>query len=225
MLVLVPTPVGNLHDVTRRALEVLQRADVIVCEDTRVTGQLLKHYGIAPRKLLSSHEHNEQVRAVEVVRRITSGETVALVSDAGMPGISDPGFRLVRACIDAGCAVTALPGPSAAITALAASGLPSDAFYFAGFPPQKKGRQTFLRALLERRETCVMYESPHRLERLLEEIAAIAGADRQVVVAREISKLHEEYLRGTVAEIHGVIGKRGGVKGECIVLVHGAEAP
>ncbi|MBU3741239.1 MAG: 16S rRNA (cytidine(1402)-2'-O)-methyltransferase [Candidatus Kapabacteria bacterium] len=221
-LLLVPVPIGNLDDVTKRALKALRDADVIVCEDTRATGSLLRHYNIVPKRLVSNHEHNERERAAEIVRWLREGRDVVLVSDAGMPGISDPGYRAVRACLDAGLNVSALPGASAVITAVAASGLPTDAFAFAGFPPQKKGRRAWLEAALMRPETTVIYESPHRLASLLEEIRAVAGADRQVVVARELSKLHEEYIRGTAGEVHEQLANRPSIKGECVVLVGGA---
>lgn len=223
-LVLVPTPIGNLEDITKRALLTLRDADVIVCEDTRHTGQLLRHYGIGHKLLLSNHEHNERERAAEIVQRLRRGQVVALVSDAGMPGISDPGYRAVQACCEAGLSVTALPGASAALTAAAASGLPTDELYFVGFPPAKKGRQTFLQRVLDSTATIVMYESPHRIERLLDDIASLAGGDRHVVVARELSKKFEEYLRGTAAEVQATITQRGGVKGECVVLVSGKES-
>ena len=220
-LVLVPTPIGNLEDITKRALDTLRDADVILCEDTRRTGQLLRHYGLGSKRMVSYHEHNERERAAEIAERVGRGYTVALVSDAGMPGISDPGFRAVQACCNAGLTVTALPGASAAVTAAAASGLPTDELYFVGFPPQKKGRRTFLERVLEASATIVMYESPHRIERLLSEVCEIAGSDRQVVVARELSKAYEEYLRGTAADVAATIASRGGIKGECVVLVAG----
>lgn len=221
-LLLVPVPIGNLDDVTKRALKSLRDADVIVCEDTRATGSLLRHYGIVPKRLVSNHEHNERERAAEIVRWLRDGRNVVLVSDAGMPGISDPGYRAVKACLDAGLGVSALPGASAVITAVAASGLPTDAFVFAGFPPQKKGRRAWLEAIVGRPETTVMYESPHRLVSLLEEIRAIVGDHRPVVVARELSKLHEEYIRGTVRDVHEQLANRPSIKGECVVLVGGA---
>lgn len=220
-LVLVPTPIGNLEDITKRALDTLRDADVILCEDTRRTGQLLRHYGLGSKRMVSYHEHNERDRAAEIVERVRQGLTVALVSDAGMPGISDPGFRAVQACSQEGLPVMALPGASAAITAAAASGLPTDELYFVGFPPQKKGRKTFLERVLDATATIVMYESPHRLERLLDEIVSIGGGDREVVVARELSKTYEEYLRGTAASVAATVAARGGIKGECVVLVAG----
>lgn len=220
-LYLVPTPIGNLDDITRRAEHVLRTAEVIACEDTRHTGSLLRLLGIHAPRLLSNHDHNEQERASLFVQLVREGKRVAIVSDAGMPAISDPGFRAVRACAEAGISVIALPGPCAFVTAAAASGLPTNALYFGGFPPQKKGRQTFMRSVLQRRETVVLYESPYRVGRLLEEVVDLGGANRQVVVAREVSKKFEEYLRGTATEVAITIATRGGVKGECVVLIAG----
>jgi len=223
-LCLVPTPIGNLDDITKRALQTLRDADVILCEDTRRTGQLLRHYGVVPKKLLSNHEHNEKERAASVIGLIGQGKMVALVSDAGMPAVSDPGYRTVAACVEAGVRVEALPGPAAMVAAVAASGLPTDEIYFAGFPPQKKGRQVFLTRILASSATIVLYESPYRVATLLDEIAAIGGPDRYVVIAREISKMHEEYLRGTVSEISAEVSKRGGLKGECVVVIEGSRS-
>lgn len=221
VLWLVPTPIGNLDDMTLRAVKTLREADVIVCEDTRHTSPLLKRFDVPKKTLLSYHEHNERDRAREIVSRVQAGQRVAMVSDAGMPGISDPGFRAVQGCIEAGCTVTALPGASAMITAAAASGLPTDVLHFAGFPPQKKGRVAFLERLLQEQGTVILYESPYRITELLAEIERIAGPDRKVVVARELTKIHEEYIRGSVHAVHTVLEKRGRVKGECVVLIGG----
>lgn len=223
-LCLVATPIGNLDDITKRALQTLRDADVVLCEDTRRTGQLMRHYGIAAKKLVSNHEHNEQERAAWVVSQIEQGRTVAMVSDAGMPAISDPGYRTVAACVAAGVRVEALPGPSALISAVAASGLPTDEIYFAGFPPQKKGRQSFLTRVLASEATIVLYESPYRIQTLIDEIAELGGSDRRVVIAREISKMHEEYLRGTASDLSALIGQRGGLKGECVVVIEGSRS-
>lgn len=221
MLTLVPTPIGNLEDLTFRALRVLREADVIACEDTRTTGVLCAHYGIeTPRT--SFHLHNEHAKTSELVARMEAGEHVALVSDAGTPGISDPGFLLVRAAAEAGVRVEALPGPTAFVPALVASGLPCDRFVYEGFLPHKKGRQTRLNALAEEPRTVVLYESPHRLVKLLGQLAAVCGAERPAAVCREISKLHEEVARGTLAELEAEFASRPKVRGEIAVVVGGA---
>ncbi|MEM1116518.1 MAG: 16S rRNA (cytidine(1402)-2'-O)-methyltransferase [Bacteroidota bacterium] len=221
MLVLVPTPVGNLDDITLRALRVLKEAAVVACEDTRTTGVLFQHFGIeTPRT--SFHVHNEHAKAGRLVERMVAGETVALVSDAGTPGISDPGFLLVRAAAEAGVRVEALPGPTAFVPALVASGLPSDRFVFEGFLPHKKGRQTRIQALADEPRTAVLYESPHRLVKLLGQLADHLGADRPAAVAREISKVHEEVRRGTLAELAAWYGAQPKVRGEIVVVVGGA---
>ena len=223
MLCLVPTPIGNLEDMTLRAVKTLRQADVIVCEDTRQTSPLLKKYDVPKKPLLSYHEHNERERAEEIVRRVRSGQLVALVSDAGMPGISDPGYRAVRACVEEGLPVSALPGASAVITAAAASGLPTDRILFGGFLPHKKGRMVALASLLSTADsTIILYESPHRITQLLSELEELAGPEREVVIARELSKLHEEYLRGTVQQLRSALEQRSGVKGECVVLIASA---
>lgn len=221
-LTLVPTPIGNIEDITVRGLKVLKEADVIVCEDTRHTGQLLRRYGIHAPRLLSNHEHNEKERADEIVRMCQSGMRVALVSDAGIPGVNDPGNRAVSACISSGVGVVALPGASAGITAAVASGLPTNALYFGGFPPQKKGRVAWIERVLAMPATIILYESPHRLLALLETVNDVTSGARSVVVARELSKIHEEYIRGTAAEVLTKVRQRGGVKGECVVLIGGA---
>jgi len=221
VLTLVPTPIGNLEDLTMRALRTLREADVIACEDTRTTGVLCAHYGIeTPRT--SFHIHNEHRKADNLVARMQAGERVALVSDAGTPGISDPGFLLVRAAVEAGVTVEALPGPTAFVPALVASGLPCDRFVYEGFLPHKKGRQTRLRALADEPRTMVLYESPHRLVKLLGQLAEVLGGDRPAAVCREISKLHEETARGTLAELEAEFASRPKVKGEIAVVVGGA---
>jgi 16S rRNA (cytidine1402-2'-O)-methyltransferase len=221
-LYLVATPIGNLEDITFRAVRVLREADAIACEDTRRTRGLLSHLGIAGKTLISCHEHNESARAVELARRVESGEAVALVSDAGMPGISDPGYRVVQAMIASGLRVTPVPGPCAVSAAVAASGLPTDAYRFCGFLPARKGqRRRALEGVRGETATLVFYEAPHRIGAALADVAEVLGP-RNVVVAREISKLHEELLRGTAEGVGRAIEVRGGVKGEIVLVVAGA---
>jgi len=220
VLYLVPTPIGNLEDVTLRALRVLKEADVVACEDTRTSGVLLNHFGIETPKT-SFHAHNEHGKAARLVDRMRAGETVALVTDAGSPGISDPGFLLVREALAAGVEVVALPGPTAFVPALVASGLPTDRFVFEGFLPQKKGRQTRLRALAEEPRTMVLYESPHRLAKLLGELAEHLGPERPAAVGRELTKVFEEVRRGTLAELAAHYGAQAKVRGEIVVVVGG----
>jgi 16S rRNA (cytidine1402-2'-O)-methyltransferase len=215
-LVVCPTPIGNLEDITLRVLSVLRDADVIACEDTRRTRVLLDRYGVNA-KLVSYHEHNEQARSAELVRRMAEGQVVALVSDAGMPLVSDPGYVLVRACVAAGLAVEVLPGPSAALAALVASGLAAETWRFVGFLPRKKGE---LAAIFAAPDTVVAFESPHRLAATLEALAAI-DPGREAAVCRELTKIHEEVVRGTAAEL----AKRFGAKeprGEIVLVVAGA---
>jgi 16S rRNA (cytidine1402-2'-O)-methyltransferase len=224
ILYVVPTPIGNLEDVTYRAVRVLREADVVACEDTRQTRKLLDHFEIR-KETVSYHEHNEAERSAELAARMLRGETVALVSDAGTPLVSDPGYRLVRAAIDNGIPVQALPGASAALTALAAAGLPTDAFYFGGFLPAKTGqRAKVLETLAEEQATLVFYEAPHRILETLDAIHEVLGP-RPVVVARELTKIHEEYLRGTAAEIRATLAARDAVKGEITVLVGKSSGP
>jgi 16S rRNA (cytidine1402-2'-O)-methyltransferase len=200
-LVLVGTPIGNLADLTPRAVEALRDADVIAAEDTRRTRALLTHSGVRARgRLVAVHEHNERARAVKLVAAIKSGSTVAVVTDAGMPAISDPGARLVRACLDSGLAVEVVPGPSAALTALVVSGLPTDRFAFEGFLPGKgAARRARLAELADEPRTALLFESPHRLAETLAELAGALGPTRPLVLARELTKLHEEVFRGTIA--------------------------
>ncbi|MCU0329493.1 MAG: 16S rRNA (cytidine(1402)-2'-O)-methyltransferase [Candidatus Kapabacteria bacterium] len=222
VLTLVPTPVGNIEDITARSLKALREADVILCEDTRHTGQLLARYGKVKAALVSNHDHNERERAGTVVRLLSEGRRVVLVSDAGTPAISDPGYRTVRACLEAGLDVRALPGSTALIPALAASGLPTDRFVFAGFPPTKKSaRPLWLSELLATGHTIVLYESPYRVGLLLDELLTIGPRDRIMCIAREISKIHEEFIRGTVEHVSLVVAERGGIKGECVVILDG----
>jgi 16S rRNA (cytidine1402-2'-O)-methyltransferase len=220
VLFLVPTPIGNLEDITMRALRILKEVDVVACEDTRTTGFLLDHFEIdTPR--ISYHDHNERQRAPQLIERMQAGDKVALTSDAGSPGISDPGFYLVRECIQAGITVEALPGPTAFVPALTASGLPTDRFVFEGFLPPKKGRQTRLKELAQEERTIVLYESPHRLVKTLGELIAHLGVGRQAAVARELTKLHEEVVRGTLDELRASFEPRPKVRGEIVIVVGG----
>ncbi|MEL6616980.1 MAG: 16S rRNA (cytidine(1402)-2'-O)-methyltransferase [Bacteroidota bacterium] len=204
-----------------RALRVLREANLVACEDTRTTGVLMAHYGIeTPRT--SFHIHNEHKKAADLVEQMAGGAHVALVSDAGTPGISDPGFLLVREAAEAGIRIEALPGATAFVPALVASGLPCDRFVYEGFLPHKKGRQTRLKALAEEPRTVVLYESPHRLVKLLGQLVEVCGGDRPGAVAREITKLHEEIARGTLAELEAEFASRPKVRGEIAVVVGGA---
>jgi 16S rRNA (cytidine1402-2'-O)-methyltransferase len=217
-LYVVATPIGNLEDLTYRAVRILGEADLIACEDTRQTRKLLDHYGIR-RPVISYHEHNEGARAAELVPRLLAGENVALVSDAGVPLVSDPGYRLVRAAIDAGVTVSPIPGPSAILAALSASGLATDSFRFIGFlPPKRAQRENLLREITNVFETVVFYESPHRIVDSLADIERILGL-RPLVIARELTKIHEEFLRGTARELREALAARSAVKGEFTVLI------
>ena len=220
ILYIVPTPVGNLSDMTFRAVEVLREADLILAEDTRTSSVLLKHYDIH-RPLKSHHKFNEHQTVRLVKERILSGQNVALISDAGTPGISDPGFLLARTCAQEGIEVQTLPGATACIPALVSSGLPCDKFAFEGFLPQKKGRQTLLKALSKETRTLVFYESPYRLVKTLEQMADAFGPERQCSVAREISKVHEEHRRGTLEEVAAWFREHE-PKGEIVLVVAGA---
>ncbi|MBQ2541144.1 MAG: 16S rRNA (cytidine(1402)-2'-O)-methyltransferase [Paludibacteraceae bacterium] len=217
MLYVVPTPVGNLEDITLRALRVLGEVDLILAEDTRTSSVLLKHYDIHT-PLKSHHKFNEHETSADIVERLRAGADIALISDAGTPGISDPGFFLVRAATEAGIEIQCLPGATAFVPALVDSGLPCDRFYFEGFLPQKKGRQTRLRLLAEQEQTMVLYESPFRLVKTLEQLAETLGSDRRASVSREISKLHEQTVRGTLAELIAHF-KEKAPKGEIVICV------
>jgi 16S rRNA (cytidine1402-2'-O)-methyltransferase len=219
MLTLVPTPIGNLQDITLRALEVLKSVDIVLAEDTRTARFLLQHFQIEKR-ILSHHQHNEHQALKEVIRLLQEGNTMALVSDAGTPAVSDPGYLLVRECIKEGIEVQCLPGPTAFVPAMVMSGLPCDRFVFEGFLPQKKGRQTRIQALRDENRTMVFYESPFRLVKLLEETAVVFGEDRQASVSRELSKMFEETKRGTLKELSTYFSEKG-VKGEIVVCIGG----
>lgn len=219
MLYVVPTPVGNLEDMTFRAINVLKSVDLILAEDTRTSSVLLKHYDIHT-PLRSHHKFNEHETSDAMAEQMRAGMQVALISDAGTPGISDPGFMLVRACVERGIEVQCLPGATAFVPALVDSGLPCDRFYFEGFLPQKKGRQTRLKLLAEQDHTMIIYESPYRLVKTLEQLAEYLGADRRASVSREISKKFEETRRGTLAELVESFKQREG-KGEIVIIVEG----
>lgn len=220
MLYLVPTPVGNLEDITLRALRILKEVDVVLAEDTRTSGLLLKHFEIKSR-LCSHHKFNEHQTADAFAARMAAGEVMALVSDAGTPGISDPGFMLVRACVERGVEVQCLPGPTAFVPALVASGLPCDRFAFEGFLPQKKGRATRLEQLRSEQRTMVFYESPYRVVKTLAAFVEAFGAERRVAACREISKLHEECVRGTLAEALAHFNENE-PRGEFVLVLEGA---
>lgn len=224
-LVLVGTPIGNLGDLSPRAVDALQAADAICCEDTRRTGRLLQHAGVPHKPLVVVNDHTEEAATGGVLARLAAGERVAVVTDAGMPGISDPGERLVRAAVDAGHVVEVVPGPSAAITALVASGLPAGRFVFEGFLPRKgSGRTARLAEVAAERRTVVLYEAPHRLARTVDDLLAACGADRRVAVGRELTKLHEELWRGSLAEAAAWVAAHP-PRGEIVVVLEGAAPP
>jgi len=218
-LYIVPTPIGNLEDITLRAINVLKSVDVVLAEDTRTSGQLLKHLGIS-KPMHSYHIHNEHQSITRIIERILKGETMALVSDASTPAVSDPGFLLVRECIKYGITIECLPGPTAFVPALVNSGLPSDRFTFEGFLPHKKGRQTRMQNLVNEDRTMIFYESPHRLIKALQQFAEYFGADRQACVSRELTKIYEENVRGTIQEIITYFSEKT-IKGEIVIIVAG----
>jgi 16S rRNA (cytidine1402-2'-O)-methyltransferase len=223
-LYIVSTPIGNLGDLSHRAVEVLGEVDVVLAEDTRRTGMLLKHFGITAR-MISAHEHNESARARLVVELLQEGRSIALVSDAGTPLLSDPGSRLVKSAVEAGFAVVAIPGASALLAALVASGLSADRFTFYGFIPRKGGeRATLLREMTDSPYTSVLYESPHRVQALLTDLLDVAGPERRIVLARELTKLHEEIYRAPLGEAVSHFQERA-PRGEFVVLVEGNTAP
>jgi 16S rRNA (cytidine1402-2'-O)-methyltransferase len=224
-LYVVASPIGNLEDITYRAVRILKEVVLIACEDTRHTRRLLDHYGIATR-LVSYHEHNEETRAAELLDRLTAGDSVALMSDAGTPLISDPGYRVVAAVAAAGIQIVPIPGPSALIAALSASGLPTDSFRFCGFLPAKASqRRRTLESLAGETATLVFYEAPHRIVESIGEIRSVLG-NRPAVLARELTKIHEEFLRGRLDEIHATLAGRLSIKGEITILIgRGGEIP
>ena len=220
-LYLVPTPIGNLEDITLRALRILKEADIILAEDTRTSAPMLKHFGIN-QKVYAHHQHNEHQSTNEVIRFLKEGKNIALISDAGTPAISDPGFFLVREALKHDLAIECLPGATAFVPALVNSGFPTDRFCFEGFLPAKKGRQTRYKALAEEERTIIFYESPHRILKTLDEMIIYFGADRQTSVSRELTKMFEETVRGTVAEVKAYFETHP-VKGEFVVCVAGME--
>lgn len=221
-LYLVPTPIGNLEDITMRALRVLSEVDVILAEDTRTSGNLLKHFDIS-KPMVAFHLNNEHQVVERIAQRIQSGETMALVTDAGTPAISDPGFMLVRECVRLGVDVECLPGPTAFVPALVNSGLSADHFIFEGFLPHKKGRQTKIKQIAESEYTTILYESPFRLVKTLEAFAEVMEPERRISVSRELTKIHEETFRGTLAEVTAHFSQ-GEVKGEIVIVVAGKDS-
>ena len=221
ILYIVPTPVGNMEDMTFRAVRILKEVDLVLAEDTRTSGILLKHYEIK-NALMSHHKFNEHGTSAGIVNRLLAGENIALISDAGTPGISDPGFFLVREAVRAGVEVQCLPGATAFVPALVSSGLPCDRFAFEGFLPQKKGRQTKLQSLKDEERTMIFYESPYRLVKTLQQFAEVYGGDRQVSVCREISKVHEESVRGSLDEVIAHF-KEKEPKGEIVIILAGCD--
>ena len=219
ILYLVPTPIGNLKDMTFRAVEVLNESDLILAEDTRNSGILLKHFEISTQ-MRSYHAHNEHQVTEEIIKQLASGKNYSLITDAGSPGISDPGFLLVRACVENGIEVIALPGATAFVPALTVSGLISNEFIFVGFLPVKKGRQTKLNELKEEKRTLIFYESPHKITKTLKDLAEFFGAERKASLSREITKKFEETLRGTLSELHQISESRN-LKGEMVLVVEG----
>jgi 16S rRNA (cytidine1402-2'-O)-methyltransferase len=223
MLYLVATPIGNLEDMSLRAIRILQEADVVACEDTRHARILFERHGIRPRRLVSYHSHNERSRAAELADDLRAGGSVAVVTDAGTPGISDPAWAIVREAIGLGIEVIPIPGACAAIAALSASGMDTTRFVFEGFLPLKKGRRARIARIAAEDRSVVIYESPFRIKRLLEELIAACGPTRRVALAREITKIHEEFVRGTIPEVLAQVEQRfpESVKGECVVILAG----
>jgi len=222
MLYIIPTPIGNLEDITLRAIRLLGEVDIILAEDTRKSGILLKHLHIS-KPLRSYHSFNEHQTVQDLIKRLKTGEKMALISDAGTPAISDPGFLIVRACLENGIKIECLPGPTAFVPALVKSGLPSDSFVFEGFLPQKKGRKTKLESLIDEKRTMIFYESPYRLVKTLEQFADQYGSERKVSVSRELTKIYEETINGTLAEVIEYYKKKE-PKGEIVIVLAGGES-
>ena len=220
MLYLVPTPIGNLKDITLRSIEILESVSLILSEDTRTTGKLLSHLNIK-KPLKAYHAHNEHQSLDYFIKLIKENESVALVSDAGTPAISDPGFLIVKACVEQGIKVESLPGPTAFVPALLLSGLPCDKFFFEGFLPHKKGRIKRLEWLKALKQTIILYESPHRISKCVDQLLEVFGPDHQMSISREITKLYEETIRGTIQEVHEQLSQRDKLKGEIVVVVDG----
>ena len=220
-LYLVATPIGNLEDITLRALRILREADIIACEDTRHTGRLLVHYGINGKKLVSYHEHNERQRARELIEHLEDGKSVAIVTDAGSPGIADPAFRIVTAAVEKGIAIVPIPGAAALVAALTSSGAPTDTFYFGGFlPARSQGRRARLLSVKNIPSTLLFYETPHRIKEALRDIHEVLG-NRKIVIARELTKLHEEFLRGRVQDLEKIVSSST-PRGEMTLVIEGA---
>ena len=220
-LYIVPTPIGNTEDITLRAMRILSSADIVACEDTRHTGNLLRQYNIHATRLVSHHEHNERGREKYLIEEINTGKSVALVSDAGTPGISDPGYPILHEAIENGIKIYHLPGATAFVPALLASGLPIHQFIFLGFPPQKKGRKTFLTAATNYKLTSILYESPHRIEKRIDELIEHCGENRKACISREISKVFEQYVTAPLFELKRLLGNGIPIKGEFVVVLDG----
>lgn len=220
---IVSTPIGNLDDITLRAIKVLKSVDIIACEDTRHSGIMLKKLEIEYNRLISYHEHNESEQSHKLIDLVQDGKSIAVISDAGTPLISDPGFKLVAMAIESDVKVIPIPGASSFLTALSASGMSVHKFTFAGFAPQKKGRQTFLRNISESKDTIILFESTHRIEKLTFELLDILGSDRKVCIARELTKIHEEFIRGNIKDVCEIVKLKKGLKGEIVVIIEGKQ--